>query len=300
MQEATFCSFKLSKYIGFDQRLNTNKIMKNLFYAVSAMFFCTLHIACSKEDHAYVSTSEVVKKWTVLFSSDMENPVTAGHADSGTLNLILYANNSLAFDLLDSKLASGDALTGAFIRSGNPLDNGPVVLDLKPRISGKYLSGTIANLRQTLIDSLLNDNNDLYFDIKSSQVPNGVARGQLNLTIVASFNVALRGQNEVPAVTTTSAGVAYLRLASNQALYSKVTIANVEPNDVMNAAHIHKGVTGVNGPIIVPLVASPTDFGAIKKFTVDQATYTSLLNDPLYVNAHSVLFTAGKIRGQIR
>lgn len=274
--------------------------MKKIFYFFSFIVAGILVYSCSKDDHHDTVRAEVIRKWAVHFSSAMENPVTAGRSDSGTFNLVLYADNSLSFDFRDSSLASGDALTGAQIRAGDPLTNGPVVLDLNPRISGTYLSGTIVNLRQSLVDSLLNDNNNLYFEFKSAKVPAGVARAQLNMNIIAAYNIALLGKNEVPPVTTTTTGNAYLRLTADQILYSKVTVANVEANDVMNAAHIHKGATGVNGPIIVPLVASPSEFGVVRKTTVDQATFNSLLNDALYVNAHSVLYPGGKIRGQLR
>jgi hypothetical protein len=274
--------------------------MKSIFNVFSFSIICLLVVSCHKDDNNYIEDSEVIKRWSAHFTSGMVSPTVAGHADSGTFNMELHANNSITFDLYDSSLISGDALTGAFIRAGDPVTNGPIVLNLNPRISGRYLSGVIPNVRQSLVDSLLDNTNDLYFELQSSRVPTGVARAQLNLDVVAAFNVPLTGQEEVPPVITTATGNAYLRLTSNQVLYSNVTGANVEPNDVMNMAHIHKAPRGANGPIIVPLVASPAEFGVTRKTTVDQATFNSLLNDPIYVNAHSVLVPTGKIRGQIR
>jgi hypothetical protein len=258
---------------------------------------CLLVVSCTKDDNDYSNDAvNVVKQWTIPVSATYENPYIAGRTDSGTVTIILKSDNSIRYDV--NVYNKGGTITSATIRAGGPLANGPVVLDLNPRISDAYLTGVVTGLRQSLVDSLLNNTYDLYFDIGGSSA--GVARGQLNLNIVMSANVQLLGTNETPSITTTSKGNAYLRLTSDKVLYSTVTVSNVEPNDVMTAAHIHKGARGVNGPIFIPLVDYPSEFGITKRIQVTDAQYNSLLNDSLYVNAHSALFPGGKIRGQLR
>jgi hypothetical protein len=258
---------------------------------------CLLWVSCSRDDNDYSNDAiNVVKQWTIPVSATFENPYIQGRTDSGTATIVLLANNSLRYDV--NVYNRGAAITSASIRAGGPLTNGPVVLNLNPRISDSYVSGVVTDVRQSLIDSLVNGTYDLYFDIGGTTA--GVARGQMNSNIVMSANVQLLGTNEVPAITTTSKGNANLRLTSDKVLYSTVTVSNVEPNDVMTVAHIHKGAVGVNGPIFIPLVDMPSEFGVTKKINLTDAQYNSLLKDSLYVNAHSALFPSGKIRGQLR
>jgi mono/diheme cytochrome c family protein len=68
-------------------------------------------------------------------------------------------------------------------------------------------------------------------------------------------------------------------------------------------AHIHDGIAGTNGPVIVNFVQSGTDpnrwdaqTGAV--LTADQVT--ALLAGQLYVNVHTAAFPNGEIRGQLR
>jgi hypothetical protein len=256
-----------------------------------------LWASCSKDDNVYNDDAvNVVKQWTIPVSATYENPYIPGRTDSGTVTIILKSDNSIRYDV--NVYNKGDDITSASIRAGGPLTNGPVVLDLNPRISGTYLTGGVTDLRQSLVDSLLNNTYDLYFEVGGSS--GGIARGQINMNIVMSANVPLLGTNEVPPITTTSKGNAYLRVTADKQLYSTVTVSNVEPNDVMTIAHIHKGAKGVNGPILIPLVTMPSEFGVTKRIALTDAQYNSLLSDTLYVNAHSALFPGGKIRGQLR
>jgi hypothetical protein len=275
--------------------------MKNIFILYTFIIASLVFAGCDKDDNDYNEFyHEVIKQWNIPVSASMQNPVAPGRTDTGKLQLELFNDNTLRFDFKDSSLLSGDVITGAHIHSGDPVSNGAIVLDLKPRISGNYISGVIVGLRQSLVDSLINRNVELYFDIHTSRLPSGAARGQLNRNVINSWNISLTGLEEVPPVTTTSTGNAYLRLTSDSILYTKVTVANVEAGDVMNMAHIHTGARGANGPIIVSLVSSAAEFGISKKITITGATITTLLNARTYVNAHSALFPAGKIRGQIR
>lgn len=62
-----------------------------------------------------------------------------------------------------------------------------------------------------------------------------------------------------------------------------------------NAAHIHRGVVGVNGPIVVDL--SVTD-GCV---SADPALVKEIRKNPagFYVNIHSTTFRKGAVRGQL-
>ena len=66
------------------------------------------------------------------------------------------------------------------------------------------------------------------------------------------------------------------------------------------AAHIHQAPSGVNGPIIIPLMHTGGPSGELSgggELVGDQRT--ALFNHGLYINVHSVDFPGGEIRGKI-
>nr|MBC7614351.1 CHRD domain-containing protein [Pseudopedobacter sp.] len=265
-------------------------------FAISSI--ALMMFSCKKDSSVPAPT--VTKQWTIALSAKNEVPAPINRVETGTATLELRSDNSLKYTILVNNLASGDALMAAHLHVGNVITSGGVILSLNPMFTGGNATGTIANVRQTLVDSLKNDANELYFNVHSSQVGSGIVRGQLNVGIELAADIALSGANEAPnAVNTTAKGLAILRLTSDKKLYSKVTITTLEQGDAMAAAHIHKGASGVSGPVILALNNS-TDFGTAKMFTVDDALFTSLKTDAIYVNAHSTNYPGGIVRGQIR
>lgn len=262
---------------------------------------CTLSIilfSCGRRENESTGV-EVVREWRVPFRAEFTNPAPAGRGDSGTFHIQLLEDNTLRYDyqLMNS---GGEAITGATLNAGDPITNGPVILPLNIRGTGSYNTGVIFNVRQSLVDSLLANTADIYFSAQGASFANGLVRGQLNTNVTLAADINLTGANEVPPVTTTATGKATIRVTSDRKVYSIVTVTNVEPGDQMTQAHIHVGAPGENGPILVPLVTSPAEFGVPKTISVDEATYNSLMTNRLYVNAHSTLFPQGKVRGQIK
>jgi CHRD domain len=120
--------------------------------------------------------------------------------------------------------------------------------------------------------------------------------------IVLDTAIKLTGDQEVPGVVTESKGVAIIRVSNARKLYTKI-ILQKEPDpadDIIRVAHIHPAKRGVNGPVLIGLCDAPGDFGKNRSFDLTEAQYQALLNVPLYVNAHSIKFPRGIIRGQLR
>ncbi len=258
----------------------------------------TLLFSCKKDDAA--PTPTIVKQWTIALSAKNENPAPISRNETGTVSLTLLSNNSLTYALSVNGLAGSDVLTAAHIHVGDVISNGGVILGLNPTFTGATASGTITNLRASLVDSLKSDANELYFNVHSTQVGTGIVRGQLNTNIEVAADVILSGANETVPVTTTAFGLGTLRLTSAKKLYTKFVITNLESNDALTAAHIHRGAAGANGPVIVPVYATGAEFGTTKIITVDDALFASLKADAIYFNAHSTLRASGVVRGQIR
>lgn len=263
------------------------------------ILFLLFHVSCSEEGDP-APTPTLVKQWDIILSTAYENPKPAGRTETGTAVLQLMSDNSLSYTLTASSVLAGDALTVSHLHVGNAITNGPVVLDLQPSFTGGSATGKLTNLRTSLIDSLKNDDNEIYLNIHSTQVPSGLIRGQLNRRIELAADVVMTSANEVPAGTSAATGLGILRLTSDKQLYTRITISNLESTDAMTVAHIHKAAAGVNGSVLIDIYSSGTQFGTVKTTTVDDATITILKNDPLYFNAHSTSKPAGLVRGQIR
>ncbi|MFC4230328.1 CHRD domain-containing protein [Parasediminibacterium paludis] len=273
---------------------------KNVFSLILLCTCCTtIFLSCKKNDA--VTAPTIVKQWTVSLSAKNENPAPAGRNETGTASFMLMSDNSLVYTITVNNLASGDMFVAAHLHAGDAITSGPVILPLAPVFSGGVGTGTTTNLRSTLVDSLKNDMNEIYFNAHTSQVGSGLIRGQLNTNIEMAADVALNGANEANPVTTSAIGLATFRLTTSQKLYTKYVITNLESGDTLTAAHIHKGAWGTNGPVILPIYGSNAEFGTVKIIPItDPALFASLKTDAIYANAHSIMHPGGIIRGQIR
>ncbi|HEY8897294.1 MAG TPA: CHRD domain-containing protein [Niastella sp.] len=240
-----------------------------------------------------------VKKWTVEIKSIYEVPAPANRNEEGEATIELLSDNSLKYNVHIHNLSSGDALTNAHIHTGDAGTSGGILIPFNPTFTGAGTTGIVTGLRQGQIDTLLGK--PVYVNVHSTQAPAGLARGQLDKTIVLAQDIALLGTNEVPSVTTTATGRAILRLTSDKVLYSVVTVNNLESNDTLTVSHIHPGAAGANGSPLIFLCSSLSDFGLVKvSDPLTDAVYNQLTKDPMYVNAHSRRHGPGLVRGQIR
>lgn len=248
-------------------------------------------LSCSKS-----SSPDMI--FSIPLSTRLEIPAPAGRTETGVLTMQLYGNNTLKYSFRVDNLGAGDQLTMAHFHAGDPIANGPIILNF-PAFSGNSSSGEIT-LRPSLADSLKYTSNNIYFNIHSSQFPGGLVRGMVNIDIFAAADVPMNGLNEVPPVVTTATGSALIRITTDRKLYSLVTVSDVPGGETLSAAHIHRGATGVNGAVLIGLCANAADFGIPKMVQVDEATANAIKNEVLYTNVHSNIHPDGLIRGQIR
>lgn len=114
------------------------------------------------------------------------------------------------------------------------------------------------------------------------------------------MNIQLSGLNEVPPNDLGATGEAILRVTADKVLHSKVNVDAPESAGTLVAAHIHAAPAGSNGPVKIFLCHSTDEFGVFQEYQLSDAEYDMLMNDHLYVNAHSTVKPAGLLRGQIR
>ena len=272
------------------------------FVLQSAMLLvCSAFIFSCKKDKDGPSI-KTVKEWTLPLSAKNENPAPAGRTETGTFVLGIMSDNSVQYNITVNNLAAGDALTMAHIHTGNPGVNGGVILNFAPTFTGGSASGSVANVRQTLLDSLTGGSAELYVNVHSTQVVSGLVRAQINSTIQWAQDIILSGANEVPAVTTTATGVARFRLTTEGKLFYVVNVTGLGAGDgTLTAAHIHNGAVGANGSVLIGLATSAADFGVDKQRQLTDVEKAGIDGTgALYVNAHSTIYTGGIVRGQIR
>ena len=108
----------------------------------------------------------------------------------------------------------------------------------------------------------------------------------------------LTGAAEVPPADPDGSGSALVTVNIGQReVCWDLSVSDIEP---ANAAHIHVGPAGVNGPVVVPL-SPPTDGSSSGCADVDRALAKDILQHPeeYYVNVHNEEFPGGAVRGQL-
>lgn len=118
----------------------------------------------------------------------------------------------------------------------------------------------------------------------------------------------LNGSNEVPAVANGPTGSALIRLNLGQRRICFTITVSAPGADPAVAAHIHSGVAGQNGPVVIPF--SNTDVAALNQYpyqtkgclqNIAAATINHIRQHPegFYVNVHTTNHAGGATRGQL-
>ena len=109
----------------------------------------------------------------------------------------------------------------------------------------------------------------------------------------------LTGAAEVPGPgDPDGSGTAKLRLNQGQGtICFEITVSNII---TPTAAHIHLGITGISGPVVVSLSA-PVNGVAIGCTTASKDLIKAIRQSPAdyYVNVHTSDYPAGALRGQL-
>ena len=123
------------------------------------------------------------------------------------------------------------------------------------------------------------------------------------------LTATLSGANEVPPTTETATGTATVTVNPGQGrICWEVTTTGFSEADTITATHIHSGLAGANGGIVVHISATKNDTSSGCTTTVSPggAALTRDLIDAIrkspqafYVNVHTTEFGGGAIRGQL-
>ena len=105
----------------------------------------------------------------------------------------------------------------------------------------------------------------------------------------------LRGEQEVPAVTSAGSGRGSLMVNDDMTVRGTVTTSGLTGT----MAHIHDGAMGMNGPVVITLekVGDTWAVPAGSKLTPEQ--FKHFKAGSLYVNVHTAANPKGEIRAQL-
>ena len=152
------------------------------------------------------------------------------------------------------------------------------------------------------------DTQGLYFNVHSAANTGGEIRGQIipassplatdtgTPSTSNTFPTLLSGIQEVPANGSQASGYGTVVLNPVSKALSGVLVTN---GIVGTAAHIHSGLPGVSGSVIIPLIGGPTVWTVPAGTVLSDAQIASLAAGAYYLNVHTTAAPDGEIRGQL-
>jgi hypothetical protein len=167
-----------------------------------------------------------------------------------------------------------------------------------------------------VVDAIVADPRGYYVNIHTGDFPGGAIRGQLHrahdvdLDVPDQLTARLLGSNEVPPADPDGRGRAFVDTGRTRVCFALLWSNIGAPV----FAHIHIGVAGVNGRVVVllfdvpeaagsPPAALPPEITAVGGcVSGDAAVLRDIRRHPgaYYVNVHNAEFLGGAIRGQLR
>ena len=278
--------------------------MKLKLYYLSIFSLSLLIITSCQKTSGYTDLGgQILKQFDITMATTNENHTVNSPYSSVTMNLQVLDSRSINYEVfIDKANKAGDYVTVVEIKLGDPsMVDGPLLVNLTGKFRQGWATGLVSGLRQSLIDTMLNNNIPKYINVKTQREPLGLVRGQINANIVISNNVYLAGTNLRPAVSTITTGLALVRITSDYKLYSQIILSNDEVLvDPAQNANLISGNIGDNGANIMTLVSSPTNFGKSQTFPLTVKQYEQLLSSSYYITVASAAYPAGKIGGQVK
>lgn len=264
--------------------------MRTFTRLLSVVFTSLLFTTTASADHLSAK---------YLFAARMNGGQEVPAVSTNALGLgFFYLNDTrdtLCFEMTATGLSG--SIMGIHIHEGAMGTNGSVLVDMSSYVTGNRIKGTLSGsaLTSSLIQKMFAG--ELYLNLHTAANMNGEIRGQILPEEDKAMSVMINGANEVPAVTTNARGLGFFMLQKHE---GKLTFNIVADglSGAITAAHLHKAVAGVNGPVVQDL--SSYISGNRISGSVDPSMYlTALKGDSLYINIHTSANPGGEIRGQL-
>lgn len=190
-----------------------------------------------------------------------------------------------------------ETATMAHIHEGYAGETGDVVVTLmeNTEMDGVWMTDGAVELDEATATRLLSGGH--YTNFHTPDFPAGEIRGQITPDNIEVYGITANGDQEVPSVTTDAFGYGAFTLNTTTGLVrGQVTVVDIMPN----AAHLHDGDVGENGPVVIGLVDDGMGIWSMPDETVlTEAQIEIMQSAGFYTNFHTDAFASGEIRGQV-
>ncbi len=225
----------------------------------------------------------------------------------GTGNDVIAAmeKDGMLFLAIGPTGSDATAQTFSVIRSNLDLSS-PEIVSRTPAALGSNRNGNVAGFA---------DFDEAAQRLIVGSTNNFIGSFFLNTPVATNYSTVLDGFNSVNAEYTAATGSARLSLLSGvltvEGMFTNLS-STLRPVGAAGPLHIHLGMTGVNGPVIVPLAVTAdadnrggtfvgdytlANFATAERSEADIVTALNAGN--LYINLHTEDQPSGEIRGQI-
>ncbi len=241
----------------------------------------------------------------LLFSARLNGaniiPTPVMNNASGVAGLMLNSTRDTLYMNFSATQLSG-AITGFHIHEGDGNTNGPVLLNLEPALSGNYAKAKVV-VNQALLTKLLRA--EVYLAVHTAANPNGEMRGQIKLETDFGYYTEMDGTQQVPMNASTAKGVAAINLSLDGNFLEVKSVTDGLSGAIMGA-HLHKGIAGTNGGLLVDLSSMISAngralYGVVEIDDSIKSVFQNYVKTGMvYLNIHTMANPNGEVRGQIK
>lgn len=212
-----------------------------------------------------------------------------------------------------------DESIGIHIHEGLAGANGPVIFPLtkQTRYKCKNRKCGIGHAKLSLSSAQVAalEARQLYFNLHTEMFPGGELRSALvpNVKGAKLLSTSLTTGAANPGlpdgVTSKAFGGAVIEIMKSGSIVvsgSYEMLSDRLAVDIAGGAHLHLGITGMNGPVVIALKSALAADGRSGKFLAANNTFTpeadfiqALKERRVYLNVHSLKVPSGEIRGQV-
>ncbi|MDB4928548.1 MAG: hypothetical protein JWM10_1032 [Myxococcaceae bacterium] len=206
-------------------------------------------------------------------------------AATGTATVTLNAARTAITYVVRHTLAGA---TAAHIHTGAPGATGAVIIPFASATSEITGTATLTAAQVTELEA-----GGLYVNVHSAANPGGEIRGQILRHNEELYLAPLTGDQEVPRVASAATGASSVIFNPATSTIHYRLSTTLTPS----AAHIHRGIAGVAGPVVYPF--APLGAAIDGTQAVNATDITELRGGRFYVNVHTAANANGELRGQL-
>ena len=127
---------------------------------------------------------------------------------------------------------------------------GPIVVTLPTPGADGIADGCVSGLDSAILQEILDNPGGYYVNVHNGEFPDGAIRGQLTPPPITLFaGMTAHRRCPAPAIRTARA----LPRSTSSSMGPRLRVPRVTGDPAATAAHVHLGVAGIAGPVIITL-----------------------------------------------